>query len=139
MDITPRFIDNGDGTVTDNEMGIMWAKDAYAAGDLMDWEEALRYIDKLNANNGGYSDWRLPTIRELDSLVNVNQCRPALPADHLFVNVQSVRYWSSTASPDYVSPDKDLMWSLDMSIGSTGLNDKVHKLSVWPVRRTKAP
>lgn len=129
-----RFIDNGDSTVTDNKTGLMWAKDGNAACNQMDMEEALSFISKLNDSKTGYKDWRLPTIQELSTLTDSDQRSPALPLNHPFSNVQSGSYWSLSPSPEYVKNSGDFVWSMDMAIGSTGLNEKSHKLYVWPVR-----
>jgi hypothetical protein len=64
-----RFIDNGDGTVTDRERGLMWAK-TDNNGDI-DWNQAQRWVrytfpDTLPRR---YDNWRLPTLAELQSLV----------------------------------------------------------------------
>ena len=74
---TPRFQDNGDGTVTDNLTGLMWLKDG---GCLRkNWSTALTAIADFSGNpgkyrcaeySGSYSDWRLPNINEIQSLVN---------------------------------------------------------------------
>lgn len=110
----PRFQDNGDGTVTDKLTGLMWVKD----GNLMTtrdptfdndstvndgrvtWQHALDYVELLNNDNyANHTDWRLPNIRELRSLVNYSQ---TFPYDWLnlsaqkFINVQDYYYWSST-------------------------------------------
>ena len=59
-----RFVDHGNGTVTDNKTGLMWStKDN---GDLINWQNALSYCQ--NHKGGGYSDWRMPTLAELTSL-----------------------------------------------------------------------
>ena len=59
-----RFVNHGDGTITDTETGLMWAvKDN---GDLINWQNAGAYC--LNYQGGGYSDWRMPTLSELASL-----------------------------------------------------------------------
>ena len=58
------FVDNGDGTVTDSATGLMWEKADSGSG--MDWEAALTYAE--NATTGGYDDWRLPNIKELQVL-----------------------------------------------------------------------
>jgi hypothetical protein len=69
------YTDNGDGTVTDNVTGLMWqqsfadAKSTYA--------EAQTYVNMLNAQNYcGYSDWRLPTIKQLYSLIDFRGTDP---------------------------------------------------------------
>ena len=59
-----RFIDNGDGTVTDTRTGLMWA--AKDNGKDIDWPEAKRFCENLIL--GGHSDWRLPTQDELEGL-----------------------------------------------------------------------
>ncbi len=60
------FVDNGDGTVSDNATGLMWAQDD--SGEAMYWEEALAYAE--NATIAGYDDWRLPSAKELQSLAD---------------------------------------------------------------------
>ena len=62
---TPSYTDNGDGTVTDNVTGLMWQQDP---GEKMTWEEAVANLEDFNL--AGYDDWRLPTIKELYSLIN---------------------------------------------------------------------
>jgi len=62
------FIANPDGTITDRITGLMWQKSGSA--NSMIWLEATRYIQKLNREKfAGYTDWRLPTIEELASLM----------------------------------------------------------------------
>ena len=68
----PRFTDNGDGTMTDNLTGLMWTKDASLPNVTMEyWNQAIDYCDNLTL--AGYSDWRLPNVNELESLVNSNE------------------------------------------------------------------
>ncbi|MGE9271617.1 MAG: DUF1566 domain-containing protein, partial [Verrucomicrobiales bacterium] len=67
----PSYVDHGDGTITDQVTGLMWTK---THGKKMTWEEA-----KENARNcdiGGHLDWRLPTIKELYSLVQFTGIDP---------------------------------------------------------------
>ena len=59
-----RFTVNGDGTVTDNKTGLMWA--ASDNGADIDFEDGDRYCKSFAA--GGFSDWRLPDIEELEAL-----------------------------------------------------------------------
>jgi hypothetical protein len=59
-----RFVDNGDGTVTDTETGLIWA--AVDNGSNISWLNADTYC--LNYNGGGYTDWRMPTLAELVDL-----------------------------------------------------------------------
>ena len=61
-----RFKDNGNETITDMISGLMWQKNTNTAG--MTWEQALSYCENLSL--AGYSDWRMPNIKELQSLNN---------------------------------------------------------------------
>lgn len=63
------FIDNGDGTITDQATGLMWMQDD--SGEGMFWEEALDYAE--NKNYADYNDWRLPNIKELQSIVDYSR------------------------------------------------------------------
>jgi len=66
------FIDNGDGTVTDQAMGLMWTTDDSIAG--LDWQQALEWVAQQNAANYlGYSNWRLPDAKELQGLVDYSR------------------------------------------------------------------
>jgi len=85
----PRFTDNGNFTVTDNLTGLMWRKNPTVA---MTWEEALNHCNLLDVS--GYDDWRLPNIREMQSLLDYGEYSPALPSGHPFLNVQSDIYWT---------------------------------------------
>jgi len=64
------FVDNGDGTVTDLATGLMWQQ--ADDGISRDWEAALAYAENLNL--GGYTDWRLPNAKELQSIVDYTRC-----------------------------------------------------------------
>lgn len=61
---TPSYIDNGNGTITDNITGLMWEKDM---GVKISYADA--FIKAGNSNLGGHTDWRVPTIKELYSLI----------------------------------------------------------------------
>ena len=66
------FMDNGDGTVTDAATGLMWTQADSGIG--MNWEDALAWVQEMNdANYLGYSDWRLPNAKELQSLVDYDR------------------------------------------------------------------
>ena len=67
-----RFVDHGDGTVTDTKTGVMWA--AKDNGSPINWYNAHSYCQ--NYGGGGHSDWRMPTLAELASLYdpeNINR------------------------------------------------------------------
>jgi arylsulfatase A-like enzyme len=66
------FVANGDGTISDQATGLMWAQDDSAVG--LNWEEALAWVEQHNnANHLGYSDWKLPSAKELHSLVDYSR------------------------------------------------------------------
>lgn len=60
----PKYKDNGDGTVTDLITGLMWEKNM---GEKLTFEEAKKKAESLRT--GGYNDWRIPTVKELYSLI----------------------------------------------------------------------
>lgn len=131
--LEPRFLDHGDGTVTDTFTGLMWAKNANLPGGSKNWQEALDYVAEMNAEthvNLGYTDWSLPNVRELHSLIDFGEHDPALQTGHPFINVQSSFYWSSTTYVD--SPDFAL--DVGMRNGFVARGRKDYNVYVWPVR-----
>lgn len=64
-----KFVDNGDGTISDKATGLMWAKDDNGKG--IEWTDALIYAE--GATLAGYSDWRLPNVKELQSIVDYSR------------------------------------------------------------------
>ena len=101
------FEDNGDGTVTDHATGLMWAQDDSGKGLI--WEAALAFaVDANTANYLGYSDWRLPNIKELQSIVdytrspsagNAADLGPAI--DTAFFNITELVSGTTNYDPDY--------------------------------------
>ncbi len=66
------FVDNSDGTITDNATGLMWTKNDN--GEAILWLDALEYAQTQNtANYLGYNDWRVPNVKELQSIVDYNR------------------------------------------------------------------
>jgi len=67
------FMDIGDGTVSDAATGLMWTQDdsGIDVPEGLNWEEALAWVETQNAAEYlGYSDWRLPNVKELQSIVD---------------------------------------------------------------------
>jgi len=68
-----RFIDNGDGTVTDTLTNLMWVS-ADNMGDIT-WHNAKIYCENPPIAGYKYSDWRMPTIKELKTLYNKDRTK----------------------------------------------------------------
>lgn len=112
----------------DSLTSLIWARNGDISGELMDWDEAMDWVNKLNY--AGYSDWRLPTIDELESFAKRSGLRPAdwLNANG-FNNVNSDSYWSSSTYAGTTGA-----WYVDMDDGSVGNARKGFDFYVWPVR-----
>ena len=114
----PRFTDHGDGTVTDNKTNLMWSKDASRCHDSM-LPEAKRCCAELSL--AGHTDWLLPSISELRSLIDQSQSNPALPIGNPFEHVMqwgNDPYWSSTV---FIPTPVLLMWVMDFDDGNACL------------------
>jgi hypothetical protein len=110
------YTDNGNGTITDNNTGLMWEKKSddgtiHNQHTTYTWANAFAvHIAGLNtANFAGHNDWRLPNAKELMSIVNYENDHPAVPS--AFNNnctaacsvttcscTLATLYWSSTSS-----------------------------------------
>jgi hypothetical protein len=132
----PRFTDNGDGTVTDNLTGLIWLQDANRNGSTMIWADALTFCNSLADDGTELTDgsvagqWRLPNVKELQSLIDFGRYNPALPTAHQFSNVQSDHYWSSSTRAGYPVN----AWFVYMAVGSLYNGNKTDNRYVWPVR-----
>lgn len=140
----PRFTDHRDGTVTDHLTGLIWLKNANCFGAL-EWSKALEKASALHdgcpdcatsggdcgLNDGsGLGQWRLPNIKELQSLIDFGRDSPALPPGHPFTSAQSVYFWSSTS----LVRNPDLAWFLLLHNGFVNYAGKFKAHHVWPVR-----
>ena len=151
----PRFTDNGDGTVTDYLTGLIWLKDADCFGG-MPWQNALNTVGDFNSDSSSYtcqdytatySDWRLPTIKELLSLVDYEFYDPALSNangtdqwtnNDPFIDVWSSlsgRYWSSTSDVYWTGVGLASAFCLVSSYGGVEFVGKnTPDGHIWPVR-----
>jgi hypothetical protein len=129
-----RFKDNANGTVTDNCTQLIWLKNADCFG-RKNWQIAKSKANQLAAGRCGLTDgssagnWRLPKVKELQSLIDFSHANPALPKGHPFTDVQTYVYWSST---EYVS-DTNVAWRVDLYDGDVNTDDKSGTNYVWPV------
>lgn len=140
---SPRFTDNGDGTVTDNLTRLMWLKSPnFFAGT--DWETALQMVKDFNkvptapepkkgAAPSPYNDWRLPNRNELASIISRRHDFPALPDGQPFTGLQSSYYWTSTTLPG----DQVMAWAAHLEYGDMTFLAKDRAQGVWPVRSLK--
>ncbi|NQU52556.1 MAG: DUF1566 domain-containing protein [Bacteroidetes bacterium] len=147
------FVESNDATITDNATGLMWMKDDSGSG--MNWQEALEYSEgKVFA---GYSDWRLPNSKELQSIVDYSRApgvSNSAAIDPVFNCTQITNeggqadypyYWSGTthanmntgANAAYVSFGRALgyfngQWQDVHGAGAQRSDPKTGDASDWP-------
>ncbi|MBU0728338.1 MAG: choice-of-anchor D domain-containing protein [Proteobacteria bacterium] len=136
---SPRFSDNGDGTVTDNITTLIWLKNAECFGK-QGWYDALADANSLADGLCGLTDgsaageWHLPNRVEMRSLIDYSQSLPALTPGHSFVNLPSVNsvYWTST------NYGTDTAWYISMGDGGLATTSKLKVFPdgwyAWPVK-----
>ena len=143
---SPRFTDNGDGTIADNLTKLIWLKNADCFG-TQTWAQALTDANTLASGTCGLTDgssagdWRLPNVRELYSLIHLEFSNPALSNtagtaqwtnDDAFNNVQlpASYYWSSTT----YAYDPTSAWGVFFFGGHVDAIPKGFNFYVLPVR-----
>jgi hypothetical protein len=140
---SPRFITSTTGVVTDTLTGLVWLQDAGCLG-AQTWANALTSANSLydgwtGDGSGGdcglsdgssAGDWRLPNVRELQSLVDYGRDTPAVPDGHPFASISSSYYWSSTTFARITSN----AWGVHLGDGNVDRGDKAGTDYVWPVR-----
>lgn len=141
-----RYTDNGDGTVTDNQTGLMWKQcsegvsstttvcDTGSAGTYT-WQDALTQARIVNSSGfAGHNDWRVPNYHELASLIERSCYSPAINAT-IFPVTESSFYWS--ASPDAYSPlttSSGYAWKVSFALGKINTEPKESTYYVRLVR-----
>lgn len=129
-----RFMAYDDGTVLDTKTNLMWA--AVDNGKDITWKEAKLYCENYQA--GGYTDWRLPTLDELEGLYDEQKDRPAKCTNssniHLataLIDVSCLFVWASETS---FTTNESGIFDFDPGIRS-GFARSWHQLTrVLPVR-----
>ncbi len=103
--------------------------DADTSGDD-ETHAAESFINNLNEEMfGGFSDWRLPTIKELISIVNLGNLDPAIDTEY-FPGTRPSKYCSATDN----ASNTDSIWCVDFSNGSDNASDKSGSYNVRAVR-----
>jgi hypothetical protein len=121
---------NGNGTVTDPETGLLWEQET--AGP-MTWQEALAYCENLSL--AGHTDWRLPDIDELQSIVEYTAYNPAITNPECskygpFPGTASGFYWSSTTQASSIGN----VWGVNFQDGDITTYAKTGSYYVRAVR-----
>lgn len=137
-----RFTDNRNGTVTDRLTGLIWLKHTNCFG-MTDWKGAVQAVKKLKSgdcssdpafvlsDDSSAGDWRLPTMRELCTLIDFSRRSPALPEGHLFGELPPGFHWSATTLDSH----SEVVWIVYFESGTT-CYDQIDSRAghVWPVR-----
>jgi len=152
----PRFVDNGDGTITDNLTKRIWLKNGNCPNATGNWQTALQDVAELNSSgtmngndcgdtsNGGshQSDWRLPNVLELESLMNVGEDNTGSwlqgqGFENIPYNVGGFveRYWSSTTYQTDVGDNREHAWTVEITDERVRHEDKASTSRyIWAVR-----
>ena len=99
------------GVVLDKKNGIYWQDTAESKESSEDWDDAVAYCDKLEL--AGMTHWRLPTFKELFSIVDYTRIKPAI--DPVFDFVEEGSYWTSTT----FAPNVSRAWTIDFRTGKS--------------------
>jgi len=150
-----------DDLVCDKETKLVWTRDANPRGIDRPWSDAISYTRQPNVGNplgarfGARMGWRLPTISEIQTLVDPSKCsptgdlpltdgvNPALPTGHPFLNVQATeddgstsitrKYWTATTSE--VDDTEAMSFELTPQYCILAFaEDKTESYFIWPVR-----
>jgi len=119
------FTDNGNGTITDNYTKLVWQK--VQSPNTMTWEAALAYSTSFSL--AGKSDWRLPNIKELQSLNDVSLTNPSFNHNY-FTGIINGDFWSSTSMQNNTA----IAWDINTSEGIVSYHDKTTSENVLLVR-----
>jgi hypothetical protein len=108
--------------VLDKRNAIYWQDDLFSQKSSEDWDDAVEYCDKLILNS--MDKWRLPTFRELLSIVDYGRVDPAI--DPVFEYLNEGTYWTS----NNFSATLSRAWTIDFRTGKTYYSYKTTNHSV---------
>lgn len=132
--INDRFTDNGDGTISDKELKVVWVKDPTALG--AGFQKALTFDEAKAACAGlsyaGHKDWRMPTLKEEQSIRDYTRHDPAWDKN-VFAGKYDNWYWTSAEC----AWNKDAAWCVNSSYGGVSSNGKSNRSYVRPVRSSQ--
>ncbi|MBL0707901.1 MAG: DUF1566 domain-containing protein [Sulfurimonas sp.] len=113
----------------DTKTGLVWQDDVDAKTVKKEWSGAKSYCKKLTLD--AKSDWRVPNIKELQSIVDISRYKPAIKKG--FQNIASSFYWSSSA----IVSGSSSAWIVYFYSGHTNGYDKSDKYYVRCVRGSR--
>lgn len=126
--LTKRYSSFGN-SIIDQFTGLMWYKSPFAS--KVTWESAIQNAEDFS--NEGYTDWRLPNIKEIQSLTDYSRSNPS--CDLIFSELIVDKYWSSTS----LSNQSSQAWYWDNRFGITTYADKNQLLKLIFVRSYSIP
>jgi hypothetical protein len=111
------YTNNSDSTITDSSTGLMWAQ--YDSGEGLIWEDALSYAE--NSTLAGYTDWRLPNIKELQGIIDYSKSPSATDSENIGPAIDTDYFYCSLYTGDDSNYDEDYpyFWSSTSSYFST--------------------
>jgi len=119
----PYYVNNSNGTITDTVTGLMWQA---VDGGEMTIENARAYVDSLSL--AGYTDWRLPTAHEAETILNMDKLNPAMDTVY-FPNTLAAYWWTSQTRFD----DTTVIWVTNAG-GGLGPHPKAETISAGGVK-----
>jgi len=124
-----------EGAVLDRLTGLLWQVPALNGNGTTTWQAALDQVKELNRRRAlGYVDWRLPNVRELDSLIDPDSHSPAIYPDNPLAAELGDGYWSSTTSVYNAAYG----WVIYMQNGEVGVGYKANpEFNVMAARNLK--
>ena len=126
--VQSHFVYNSNGTTTDSLTNLMWQKIPYS--DSLTWENALIYSDSLTL--AGYIDWRLPNIKELQSINDEKFYKPSVDTS-FFKLTNNKKYWSGSTLKNQTNTQA---WFLNTQYGITSYDEKIRRNLVICVRNS---